>query len=144
MFSSPFVCVSRGIFISIFVGNMIKTLDFVWQFFQITTFVWNVTFTFTRVCDRRGSDHVLNHYVCVYVCVFCRWVSGLEAVAPLLNKGLSYLLHVNKKKRKHTDSCFTPVPHWTLLWALFNRSVSFWSKWSLCQCMQIMHSHPCL
>ena len=28
-----------------------------------------MTFTFTRVCDRRGSDHVLNRYVCVCVCV---------------------------------------------------------------------------
>ncbi|KAL8610324.1 hypothetical protein ACOMHN_041138 [Nucella lapillus] len=28
-----------------------------------------------------------------------KWVTALEAVAPLLNKGLSYLLHVDKKKR---------------------------------------------
>ena len=43
------------------------------------------------------------------VCVYARWVSGLEAVAPLLNKGLSYLLHVSKKKRKCENFCFPPV-----------------------------------
>lgn len=81
--------------------------------------MWNVVGS-PDVCGRSCLNNCLsclNHNICVEcdfsiamcVCVYARWVSGLEAVAPLLNKGLSYLLHVSKKKRKCKNFCFPPA-----------------------------------
>ena len=75
------------------------------------------------------------------VCVHARWVSGLEAVAPLLNKGLSYLLHVSKKKRKCENFCFLPVSqHKHVTGSLQPPHGLFWVKGSSLCCCPFCHS----
>ena len=117
MFMSLYVCV-RYVYITVFVWNMVRSPFVCGRSCFKSLSVWNVMFK--SPC----------------VCVYARWVSGLEAVAPLLNKGLSYLLHVSKKKRKCENFCFLPVSqHKHVTGSLQPPHGLFWVKGSsLCCC----------